>query len=135
MIDKKHTLGEYIRDKMADFGLKQAEIARKLDISPQRFQTQYITRKNMITPEEYYALKKVLPSEFFDDFLNEHSIYKEYFGLHNVASEPAEVYHKSKNSGFSISIEIDPENFNPDDAEKIGEGLKEMLRKISEKGT
>ncbi|MCC5918590.1 MAG: hypothetical protein JJU02_14810 [Cryomorphaceae bacterium] len=125
-------LGEYIREKFKEKGIKQTTISEKMGMSRQNFASS-ILDKNDLLASQIIKLKEILGDEFFDEFYFQNPSMR----IDNVGEERSdygmEAEKFKKLPGFRISIEIDPENFNPEDSALIGEAIAAMVAKIKEK--
>lgn len=129
-------IGEYLNYKLEDQGRQKTWLARKLNTSKQNLNSKWLA-KSELSPSEFEQLEEILGTNFFDEFFESNPElkipYYRFKPAGPIASgssdfqEPAMV-----NSGYRISIEIDPVNFNPIHAEQLGSSLRKALEDFKE---
>lgn len=127
-------MGEFAREEIKRRGLKLSQIASNMGISRQTLD--YRFRKDEWSLSEMEAVQEAIGDKtFFDGYFEENGR-KEYKidPREGKVSQPDFEYGKVKSEkkpGYRISIEVDPENFNPQEWDKMSDVLKEMIDKLN----
>lgn len=125
-------MGEYVREEIKRRGLVISHIARNLGISRQSMDWRF--SKDEWSMSEVAALQKAVGDDsFFDRYFENSDQPRPFSNVKevSVAAEEKSVYEtKAKKSGYRISIEVDPDDFNPQEFDRMSEALKEMMAKL-----
>lgn len=118
-------IGEYTRKKIKEQGRNISWVAEQLDTSRQNLTKRWLDRAEWL-PSHIQEMKKVLGDDFFDEFF-EHN--KDLADIKVPEKDTSSTEEKiaDKGPGYSISIEIDPANFKPDDVEPLSDFLRKAL--------
>jgi len=130
-VDYGSHIGEYIKYRLEAQGRSQAWLAREINTSKQNFYGNWLSKSELM-PSQLYKLEQVLGEEFFQEFFEKNpelnQIYHKTIPGEVFASKSEDLDLPEKQvPGFSIKIEIDPLNFNPDHALKLGSSLRKAL--------
>lgn len=126
-------MGEYIRERLLAEGRKLAHIADQLGISRQSFSGHWLN-KPMLKIEDYRKLQDLLGQVFFEPFfkVNPDLAIHYMYDTRDEDDKPQladtrQKYGETQGSGYSVKIEIDPVNFNPEHAQLLSTHLKAAL--------
>ena len=117
-------IGEFIKEKLREKGIRQSAIAEKMGMSRQNF-SKTILDKHELLNSQVLQLKEILGIDFFDEFGG-----KSADSLPKVNEGSADYGKVKGGKGFKIFIEVDPENFDSSDADKLSLGIQELLEKF-----
>ncbi|WP_143764644.1 hypothetical protein [Owenweeksia hongkongensis] len=129
-------MGEYIRYKLDVLGIKQRWLSNKIQreggsMSPS-YLSKLLSNKAELLPSEMAMFSKHLPSDFFDEYYETNPKLKPYHHsrlevvLPGVEEE--RVPYETKGTGYRITLEIDPIDFDPDLLDPLSESLKSALK-------
>lgn len=127
-------MGEYAREEIKRRGLKIAQVARNLGISRQSMDWRF--SKDEWSMSEMNSLEEAVQDKsFFDRYFETTKAKRPATSVvGNMVGEPEQAGYVKKsapnNLGYTISIEVDPENFNPQEWDRMSEAMKEMMKKL-----
>ena len=128
-MDSGNHIGEYIKDKILNDGRQLSWFAEKMNMSRQNV-SKSIFDKNELVPSKIKEIERVLGSGFFDEFLEKNRLSKYYDlsedGSDSVVSEPSAKY----GGGYSLSIQVDPDNFDAEEMHRLVDIMDEVTRKM-----
>ncbi len=127
-------IGEYIRYKLDRLGISQAHLAKQITENGREMTrsnlNRILTNKAEFTPSEMALFSQGLPDDFFDEFYKHNPKLKGY----QAAQEPVKPKngehsepYQLRGSGYRITLEIDPVDFDPDMLDPLSESLKKAL--------
>ena len=126
-------IGEYIKQKLKDQGRQGSWLAEKLGFTRQNIYPS-IFEKSVIPVERLIELERILGKEFFDDFYEQNPNVQP--SVREVKSEyttqDVQPNIQPKTHGFSLSLQIDPANFDPEDTPILSKHLQKMLEGYQE---
>ena len=122
-------IGEYIKQKLKQEGRSQSWLADQLGFTRQNINPT-IMDKSVLDVERLVQLERVLGRAFFEDYYkanpNVQPSVREVD--ESTGSETVQTNVLPNTNGFSLSLQIDPENFNPDKTQILSKHLEKMLR-------
>ena len=130
-------IGEYIRYKLDLLGISQAFVAKRITEDGREMTrsnlSRILTNRAEFTPSEMLQFTKALPEGFFDEFYETNPKLRPYQPtkeeeVNHLKEEPPA--YQVKGSGYRISIEIDPVDFNPSYMDPLSESLKKALEEF-----
>lgn len=120
-------IGEYIKQRLKQEGRLQSWLADKLGFTRQNI-TPTILEKSVLPIDRIVELEKILGRGFFADFYAQNPEvdprYREPSDETQAHSSRIEI---PQGSGFTLSFQIDPENFDPDKTPLLSKHLQRML--------
>ncbi|TNE26096.1 MAG: hypothetical protein EP346_14330 [Bacteroidetes bacterium] len=127
-------MGEFARDEIKRRGLKLSQIASNMGIARQTLD--YRFRKDEWSLSEMETLQDAVGDKsFFDGYFQ--ASWSEQYRTKKRSEQVGQVEikgGKKKKSelkpGYRISVEVDPENFNPKEWDRMSNALKEMMDKL-----
>lgn len=125
-------MGEYIRQKLEERGTKLSWVADKVGSHRQNFPRNYL-EKAELKPSQILDLERILGRDFFTEFYQNNPELKDLVERIDPAPAPQEPPKAKSGSGYRIHIEIDPENFDPQNAEALGLSLRNALEEYEKK--
>lgn len=126
-------IGEYIKYKLDELGMKHAHLAKNITENGREMSRSNLSRilvnKAEFTPSEMQMFSEALPEGFFDEFYHQNPKLKPYQTTREVAkpAEENEPAYQVGGSGYRISIEIDPVDFDPTLMDPLSASLKKAL--------
>lgn len=123
-------VGEYIRAKLRQRGLTQARIAQVIGIPSQTF-SKRLEQHDWKTKQLMEIEKATGDPHFFDDFFNTSGLKRYRQPMEDTVDDhPTAVSGATK--GYRISLEIDPEVFDPDDFHQITRVLSDTVVRLKQ---
>lgn len=128
-------MGEYIRYKLDALGIKQRWLSDRIQqdggsMSPS-YLSKMLSNKAELLPSEMEMIGQHLPNDFFDEFYQNNPKLRPYQPMQEPAShevKEAETPYRVQGSGYRITLEIDPFDFNPDYVKPLSQSLENALR-------
>lgn len=128
-------LGEYIRYKLDTLGIKQSWLAKQIQEAGGKMSkpnlSKMLSNKAELLPSEMEMIGQHLPNDFFDEFYKNNPKLRPYQPMQEPASpevKEAEPHYRVQGSGYRITLEIDPFDFNPDYVKPLSQSLENALR-------
>jgi len=128
-------MGEYIRYKLDALGIKQRWLSDRIQqdggsMSPS-YLSKMLSNKAELLPSEMEMIGQHLPNDFFDEFYQNNPKLRRYHSTSESTQQvvkDSEPLYRVQGSGYRITLEIDPFDFNPDYVAPLSESLEKALR-------
>lgn len=135
---KEPHIGNYIKAKLKERGETIASLAEMLNTTRQNLSQTYL-KKPFLPYEMMDNITKVMGDSFFREYIDQlplDSQYQDYFKVRRGTPVMKENKAPLKTeSGFAISIQIDPDNFDPVKLDILSSSLKKALEDYQRRTT
>lgn len=121
-------IGEFIKAKLKDEGRSITWFSKNMGFTRQNAQN-WLNRSEFL-PSEFQKVKEAVGDpKFFDEFFENNPKLKNFYQDGAIeAPESREEIAYRKGSGYTLKIEVDPEDFNPEEWGRLGKGLEAMKK-------
>lgn len=122
-------IGEFIKNKLKDEGRTITWFAKNMGFTRQNAQN-WLNRSEFL-PSEFLKVKEAVgDSKFFDEFFENNPKMKGYYhdGAKEAPETKEELNYQRTGMGYTLRIEVDPEDFNPEEWDRLGKGLEAMKK-------
>lgn len=123
-VESTRHIGEYIRQKLKEEGRTISWLADQMSMTRQNLSGHYLN-KSEIVPSQVKKFQEVLGADFFNEF--EGKLSNSSGDGETPSSKEVFPIYQSPRSGYKVTIEIDPMNFDPQKLDSLSTNLRNAL--------